>query len=91
MADGLTAALAAIRERGYRNGASGAECARLSDAAAEDVPLLLAAVEAVLEECAEWEASSPRRPRVPRSYAAEHFRGVITAALAGEEAGSDEH
>ena len=54
-------------------------------------PRLLAAVEAVLEECAEWEASSPRRPRVPRSYAAEHFRGVITAALAGEEAGSDEH
>jgi hypothetical protein len=41
---------APIRERGYRNGATGAECARLSDAAAVDVPLLLAAVEAVLKQ-----------------------------------------
>ena len=43
-----SSALAGIRERGYRNGATGAECARLSDAAAVDVPPLVAAVEAVL-------------------------------------------
>lgn len=49
MADDIAAALAAIRERGYRNGATGAECARLSDAAAVDVPRLLAAVEAALK------------------------------------------
>jgi len=45
-----SAILAGIRERGYRNGATGAECARLSDAAAVDVPLLVAAVEAALKD-----------------------------------------
>jgi len=42
--------LAGIRGCGYRNGATGAECARLSDAAAVDVPLLVAAVEAALKQ-----------------------------------------
>jgi hypothetical protein len=40
--------LAGIRARGYHNGETGAMAHRLSDAAAEDVPRLLAAVEAVL-------------------------------------------
>ena len=44
----LTAVLAEIRLRGYRNGASGAMAARLSDCADLDVPRLLAAVDAVL-------------------------------------------
>lgn len=47
--DDLTATLDQIKGRGYRNGATGALCARLSDAAAVDVPRLLAAVAAVLE------------------------------------------
>jgi hypothetical protein len=48
--DDLTAALDQIRERGYRNGATGATLlAGLSDAAAVDVPLLLAAIETVLK------------------------------------------
>jgi hypothetical protein len=46
--DPLAAALAAVRERGYRKQA-GAQCARLSDAAAEDVPRLVAAVERLLK------------------------------------------
>jgi hypothetical protein len=46
--DKLTVALAEIRLRGYRNGAGGALCARLSDCAAIDVPRLLAAVDAAL-------------------------------------------
>ena len=33
MPDDLSAILSGIRERGYRNGATGAECARLSDSA----------------------------------------------------------
>ena len=48
--------LAAIRERGYRNGATGAECARLSDSAAVDVPVLLAAIDAALKVADEWDA-----------------------------------
>jgi hypothetical protein len=47
--DKMAAALDEIRGRGYRNGASGALCARLSDCADIDVPRLLAAVDAVLE------------------------------------------
>jgi hypothetical protein len=43
--DPLAAELAAIRERGYRK-VAGAQCARLSDAAAGDMPRLVAAVEA---------------------------------------------
>jgi hypothetical protein len=46
--DKLSAALDEIRGRGYRNGASGALCARLSDCADIDVPRLLAAVDAAL-------------------------------------------
>jgi hypothetical protein len=46
--DRAAVALADIRECGYFNGATGATCARLSDAAAVDVPRLLAAVEAAL-------------------------------------------
>lgn len=47
--DRLSAALEEIRERGYENGAHGARAARLSDAAAIDVPRLLAALDAVLK------------------------------------------
>jgi hypothetical protein len=46
--DRAAARLAEIRERGYRNGASGVLAAYLSDWADADVPALLAAVEAVL-------------------------------------------
>ena len=58
VAGDLTAALAGIRERGYRNGATGAECARLSDAAAVDIPRLLAAVEAALKLAGDWDAEA---------------------------------
>ena len=48
--DKLAAALDEIRERGYENGAHGtARLARLSDAAAIDVPRLLAALDALLK------------------------------------------
>ena len=60
MPDDLTSALDQIRERGYRNGATGAECARLSDAAADDVPLLLAAIERALEKADEWGTEAKR-------------------------------
>lgn len=63
MADELTATLAAIRDRGYRNGATGAECARLSDAAADDVPVLLAAVEAVLKAADDFDFEASRQER----------------------------
>jgi hypothetical protein len=46
--DDLASTLSGIRDRGYRNGATGAECARLSDAAAMDVPLLHAAEAVVM-------------------------------------------
>jgi len=83
-----SAILAGIRERGYRNGATGAECARLSDAAAVDVPLLVAAVEAVLKLAepperrhydldGNWEG--PTTVVIP----AEMIRADITAALTG--------
>lgn len=50
MSDGdLAAALDEIRGRGYENGATGVRAERLSDAAAVDVPRLLAALDAVLE------------------------------------------
>jgi|ERR1035441_362524 hypothetical protein len=45
----LTSALDQIKARGYHNGARGALCARLSDAAAVDAPRLLKAVDAVLK------------------------------------------
>jgi hypothetical protein len=79
------AILAGIKERGYRNGATGVQCARLSDAAAEDVPLLLAAVEAVLKEADDFEVNRPER-LVTRRYAAECFRAAITRGLTGKEA-----
>jgi hypothetical protein len=47
--DTPTAALAEIRERGYRRDVRVAEAARLSDSAAVDVPRLLAALDAVLK------------------------------------------
>ena len=48
--DAVTAYLDEIRGRGYHNGETGAMAHRLSDAAAEDVPRLLAAIEGVLAE-----------------------------------------
>ena len=74
--DRVASTLAGIRERGYRNGATGAECARLSDAAAEDIPRLLKALEAVLE-LADPEKSTGVPPV--------RIRKAITAALTGED------
>jgi hypothetical protein len=91
--DRVASALADIRGRGYRNGATGAECARLSDAAAEDVPLLLAAIEAVLAKADEWRAVG--RPESAEEEAlmwrqiecGEWLRAAIATALTGKEAG----
>lgn len=60
MPDDLSAILSGIRERGYRNGATGAECARLSDSAAVDVPVLLAAIDAALKVADEWDAQAKK-------------------------------
>ena len=77
--DRVASTLAEIRGRGYRNGATGAACARLSDAAAVDIPVLLAAVEAVLKLADEWEADSfIVDPEIA-------LRAAITTALTGEE------
>ena len=82
-----SATLAAIRERGYRNGATGAECARLSDAAAVDIPLLVAAVEAVLALADGWEEGSFRLDigAAVMDGCARELREAITSALTGEE------
>jgi hypothetical protein len=88
--DDLSATLAGIKDRGYRNGATGAECARLSDAAAEDVPRLVAALETALAHHVEaviFGTPEPFRycktcsghPAWPCPEVAD-----ITAALAGE-------
>jgi hypothetical protein len=92
--DPAAAILAGIKERGYRNGATGAQCARLSDAAAEDVPLLLAAVEAL--------SSALNRHRFPfadtsgtslcggclePSPCPDNPEAIITRALNGESSG----
>lgn len=58
--DPATAALEEIKGRGYRNGATGATCARLSDAAAEDVTRLVAAVEAGTRLADGWEKETER-------------------------------
>jgi len=73
----LAAELTAIRERGYRNGATGALCARLSDAAAEDVPRLLAAVEAALAMADTWDPL-----RGGTAAMSTEIRMAISAALA---------
>lgn len=44
----------------------------------------LAALEEVLKQADEWEASSGARPLVRRSYAAEVFRAAITRELTRE-------
>ena len=74
--------LSEIKARGYRNGATGAECARLSDAAAVDIPLLLAAVEKVLEAADGWKYIHSAR-------CAREVRETITTALTGKEAGDE--
>jgi hypothetical protein len=87
MSDDPTAALTLIRLRGYRNGATGAECARLSDAAAVDVPRLLAAVEAALKLADRLDSGRGDYGHlVNRHEAAAAFHAAITAALTGEEA-----
>ena len=89
--DRLAATLAGIRERGYRNGATGAACARLSDAAAVDIPLLLAALDAVLKahrpNTADGRCSWCRDPDGQRSAFPCGEYLTIRAALAGKEAG----
>jgi hypothetical protein len=84
--DPLAAALAAIRGRGYRNGATGALCARLSDAAAEDVPRLLAAVEAVLQLAQRWGPGELDEPYLldPQTVI-RLLRGAISADLLGQD------
>ena len=71
--------LTGIRERGYRNGATGAECARLSDAAAADIPLLVDALEKVLKAADGWKYIHSAR-------CAREVREVITTALTGKDA-----
>lgn len=89
-----SAALAEIRERGYENGAHGAEAARLSDAAATYVPRLLAAVDRVLKVADERDAEADEIdvPDDPRTHLAaemlrdlaDEFRSAILAALTGK-------
>lgn len=55
--DPVTAYLVEVGERGYRKGATGRECNRLSDAAADDIPRLVAAV---------WKALGRHEPTVHR-------------------------
>ena len=50
-----------------------------------DVPVLLAAVEAVLAQAGDWETSRAERP-VTRAYAARCFRAAIVRALTKGEA-----
>ena len=57
---------------------------RLAESA-QDVPVLLAAVEAVLAKADEWEGASVASPLVTRGYAAECFRAAIIRELSGEE------
>ena len=79
-----SATLAGIKERGYRNGATGAECARLSDAAAVDIPVLVAALEAALKLADEWKTFAA--PGDAQDECADELRAAITAALAGKGA-----
>src|ERR1035441_1825531 len=76
--DQLTATLDEIRGRGYRNGARGALCARLSDAAAVDAPRLLAALDAVLKLPTDWERETARLDALAQSTADPHSRGAIS-------------
>lgn len=87
-----SAALSGIRERGYRNGATGAECARLSDSAAADIPVLVAALEAVLKLADNWEATAATLDGgTARANAlldcTASFRETITRELSGQETG----
>jgi hypothetical protein len=89
--DKLTVALAEIRLRGYRNGASGALCARLSDCADIDVPRLLAAVDAALA-FADFLEIEPKSPApmggwaAARRYYARRLREGLSRALLAEDA-----
>ena len=84
-----SAALAAIRERYRRCGNSPDIHVNLETwiDSANDTPVLVAAVEAVLELADEWDRTSAERAPVPRGYAADCFREAITSALTGEETG----
>ena len=83
-----SAVLANIKARGYRNGATGTQCARLSDAAAVDIPLLVDAVEAALKVTDRLTADALRlrstRAQV-REECARVFRETIEAALTGTQ------
>jgi hypothetical protein len=88
--DRMSAALAEIRERGYENGAHGAQAARLSDAAAIDVPRLLAAVEAVLklaDDAQEYDTFGSGD--MHWDITPDGIREVVRSALTGEEAPGD--
>src|ERR1035441_2793392 len=94
--DQLAATLDEIRGRGYRNGARGALCARLSDAAAVDAPRLLAALDAALKLAGDWgrEGTDPSWQLTNEDAAvgtagrghSAVLRAAITAALTKGEA-----
>ena len=78
----LSATLAEIRQRRANSEIGGFLRPTLAqlDASAEDVPRLLAALEAVLKLTGEWNALWPCATQV---------REAITAELTGKEAGND--
>lgn len=83
-----SAALEAIRDRAgvvakLGPPRPGGDLINAAHRSAADVPRLLAAVEAVLEEADDFEANRPER-LVTRRYAAECFRAAITRALKGD-------
>lgn len=89
-ANDLTSALEEIRERSaaaleFPLSGFAEDSIRCCTQSAMDVPRLLAAVEAVLKEADEWEATSAVRPLQTRRYAAECFRAAVTRSLAGKE------
>lgn len=76
MADDKLAALEEIRERGYENGARGTRAAYLSDAAAVDVPRLLAVADVVLK--------LHRQHRLYDECGHEHTEDEVRAGLAAD-------
>ena len=80
--DPVTAYLVEVGERGYRHGATGRECNRLSDAAAADIPRLLSAI---------WKAFALHEPTTGRrrpacrtcleKWPCSYYQAISTALL----------
>jgi hypothetical protein len=96
--DPLAAELAGVRERAERIANHGATALPAIAAALDDVPRLLAAVEAVLKQAADWEAErghplSEHAERTSLLFAAKYarvdagvaLREAITSKLLSEE------